>query len=166
MPITDLIPWKREGNKVPVRQERGLSLYDWERDVNRLFDDFFRGWGLAPFGAWEPWEGFSPRVDVVETDREFRVSAELPGMDERDVEVSISHNTLTIRGEKRAEKEDRGENYYHVERSYGSFHRSIPFPCEVDADKANAVFKKGVLTVTLPKVTPGKECKKIDIKVK
>lgn len=162
MPITDLIPWKHD--KAPVQEEKGLAPYDVQQDMRRLFDEFFRGWGLAPLSDWEPWEEFTPRVDVVESERDFQVSAELPGMDEKDVEVTLAHNTLTIKGHKQAEKEERGKNYTHVERSYGSFHRSIPLPCEVDADKVSAVFKKGVLSITLPKTSVGEECKKIAIR--
>ena len=156
MPITDLIPWKK---KEPVQQESQDSprdeeypLLTFQQEVNRLFDDFFRGAALEPFGALdERWTLFSPRVDVVETDAEITVSAELPGLDDKDIEVSLSRGQLTISGEKRQEKEQRGRNYYRSERSFGSFRRSIPLPGEVLTDKVDAVFKNGVLTVTLPK---------------
>jgi len=165
MAITDLIPWKREEKKVPVRREEERPIDVLQQDMNRLFDEFFRGFGLAPFGALgERWDIFSPRVDVVEGDEQIEISVELPGMDEKDIDVSLSRDVLTISGEKREEEERKGENYYHVERSYGSFRRSIPLPCEINADKAEAAFKKGVLTITLPKTAKAQACKRISVK--
>lgn len=121
--------------------------------MNRLFDDFFNDFPLAP----RPGDGglaafsFSPRVDVSETDKEVRVSAELPGMDEKDITVEMDDEAITIRGERKAEKEEKGKNWYTREQSYGSFHRMIPLPASVAGEKANAKFRKGVLTITVPK---------------
>jgi HSP20 family protein len=167
MDITDLIPWKR-GKKVPVRRGEERSLPAVQQDMNRWFDDFFGGFGLTPFHAFfdEPWETFSPKVNVVEGDKEIKVSAELPGMDEKDINVSLSHGVLTINGEKKEEEEHKGKNYYRLERSYGSFQRSIPLPCEVDDSKVEAVFKKGVLTITLPKTPATLAGKKITVKAR
>jgi len=165
MPITDLIPWRK---KVPVeRREETLSgeehrLTLFQHEMNRLFDQFFRGFDLAPFGG--EWAAFSPQVDVVEKDDEIVVSAELPGLDDKDIDVSLSNDTLTIRGEKKEEKEEKGRSYYRAERSYGSFTRSIPLPGEVDASKVDAVFQKGVLTVTLPRSGEARARKKIAVK--
>ena len=171
MPITDLIPWRK---KQPVRQEEERSLQREEhpfltlqQEMNRLFDDFFGGRVLEPFGALgEGWDVFSPQVDVVETDKEIRVSAELPGLDDKDVEVSLSRDVLTISGEKKQEKREKGRDYYRAERSYGSFRRSIPLPAEVDADKVDAVFNKGVLTITLPKKAEAAGRKRITVKAR
>jgi HSP20 family protein len=134
--------------------------------MNRWFDDFFGGFGLTPFRGFfdESWETFSPRVNVVEGDEEIKVSAELPGMDEEDINVSLSQGVLTISGEKKQEEEQKGENYYRLESSYGSFQRSLPLPCEVDESKAEAVFKKGVLTINLPKTADVQLRKRIPIK--
>jgi HSP20 family protein len=133
--------------------------------MNRLFDDFFGGWGLAPFREFpERWDTFSPRMDMVEGDKEVTVSAELPGMDEKEIGVSLSHGVLTISGEKQEKKEDKGKNYYRMERSYGSFQRSVPLPGEVDEAKVEATFKKGVLTITLPKTAAAQARKRITIK--
>jgi HSP20 family protein len=165
MSITDLIPWRREGRKVPVRREEERSPFAFQQEMNRLFDEFFRGWGLAPLrGFDEPWDAFSPRVNVVESDKEVTVSAELPGMDEKEIDVSLSHGVLTISGEKREEKEDKGKNYYRMERSYGSFQRSIPLSSEVDESRAEATFNKGVLTITLPKTAEAQARKRIPIR--
>jgi HSP20 family protein len=140
-------------------------LLTFQQEMNRLFDDFFGRSGLEPFGGWgEGWGLFSPRVDVAETDREVVVSAELPGLDDEDIDVSLSRGMLTISGEKKQEKEKKGRNYYRVERSYGSFQRSVPLPSEVDTGKVDAVFRKGVLTITLPKTAEAKARKRIAIK--
>lgn len=171
MPITDLIPWRK---KQPVRQEEERSLQSAEhplltlqQEMNRLFDDFFGSRALEPFGALgEGWDAFSPQVDVVETDQEIRVSAELPGMDDEDIEVSLSRDVLTISGEKKQEKQEKGRDYYRAERSYGSFRRSVPLPAEVNADKVDAVFSKGVLTITLPKTAETADRKHITVKTK
>lgn len=166
MAITDLVPWKWGEKNVPVKREEENPFYAMRREMDRLFDNFWGGSGLAPFGGFmEQYGAFNPRVDVTENDKEIKVAAELPGLDEKDVEVSLSNDMLTISGEKKAEKEDKGENYYRLERSYGSFQRVIPLPAEIEADKVEATFKNGVLQITLPKLHPGADVsKKIQIK--
>ena len=169
MPITDVIPWKR---KEPDREEGERSLQvredpfiTFQEQMNQMFDDFFRGSGLEPFSAFhEGQDAFSPRVDVVETNKEIKVSVELPGLEEEDIDVGLSQNVLTISGDKRQEKEEKGVSYLRAERSYGSFRRSIPLSGKVDASKADAEFKKGVLTVTLPKLVKAPARKRITIK--
>jgi len=93
----------------------------------------------------------SAGFEVSETDDEIRVKAELPGMDEKDIAVELEENMLVIRGERKAEKETKNRNYHVSEMSYGGYHRSIPLPARIDRDKAKAKFKRGVLTLTLPK---------------
>ncbi len=168
MDIKELVPWKRE--KREERQESssqtGASLNTIRRDMNEMFNDLFRGFGLAPFESSFGTEMrlFSPRVDVVETPEALKVSAELPGMDKDDVNVSLSRDTLTISGEKKSEQEEEGEDYYHMERSYGSFRRSVAVPCEIDDDAIEATFENGVLNIMLPKTDQGKNCRKISVK--
>ncbi len=118
--------------------------------MNRMFDEFFNEpFGLAPMREFG--QKFMPRVDVYEDEKEMRVTAELPGMDEKDIDITLDREVLTIRGEKSSEtKEEKGQ-YHRIERSYGSFERQIPLGMEVDANKVDAEFKKGVLTITLPK---------------
>ena len=112
--------------------------------ISGLFNEFFRGFDeLASI--------YQPRMDVAETDKEIRVSVELPGVTENDVQVDVSENVLTIHGEKRSEQEEQGKHSHRVERSYGSFCRAIELPTEVNQEKVEAVFKQGVLTVTLTK---------------
>ncbi len=152
MSIKDLVP--RIGRKLlPVRREEADPFRDFQRQMNRLFDEFF---GEAPLAErergpeWAP-AAFTPRVDVSETDAEVKVSAELPGMDEKDISVELQDDMLVLRGEKKSEQEEKGKNWFRREQSYGSFHRTIELPAGVDAGKAKAQFKKGVLTFTAPK---------------
>jgi HSP20 family protein len=137
----------------------------FSREVDRLFDDVGRGWALAPFRFYEPKNAgdLVPRLDVSETEREVKVTAELPGMDEKDVTVTLEGDVLTLRGEKKADAEEKGKNFHRVERTYGSFQRVVTLPVEVDATKVAAGFKKGVLTVTLAK-SPAAQTRKIEIK--
>lgn len=138
-----------------------LPLFSLQREMNRMFDTFMRGTELWPLAERElEMEPFHPETDVVETETEYRIKAELPGMDEKDVHVSLAQNTLTIKGEKKEETEDKGKNYYQMERRWGSFYRSVPLAVGIDAAKADASFKKGVLTVTLPKSAEAKKAEK------
>jgi HSP20 family protein len=145
------------------------------REVDRLFDDFGGGWPRllprrTPFdveGSWSramPW-GAVPAVDIVEKDKQFEVTAELPGLDEKDIDVSVANGMLTIKGEKTEEKEEKEKDRYLSERRYGSFERRFRLPEGVDADRIEASFRKGVLIVTLPKSAEGqKQQKKIAVK--
>jgi len=165
MSIKDLIPAFGNKKRLPVRRfDTENPFQALQREMNRIFDNFFRDFRLAPFS--ERFGGMFPQLDIKETDKELKIEAELPGMDDKDIDISLSDNMLTIRGEKRQEKEEKGGRYYHIERSYGAFHRDIPLPCEVETDKVDAVFRKGVLSITLPKKPESKRKeKKIEIKV-
>jgi HSP20 family protein len=142
------------------------------KEVDRLFEDFggdlwprpFRS--LAAFErAWPNKLAASPAVDVSETDRAYEITAELPGMDEKSIEVNVANGGLTIKGEKQEEKEEKKKDYYVSERRYGSFERYFALPEGVDADKIEAAFKNGVLRVTLPKTAEAqKPAKKIEVK--
>jgi len=161
MALKDIINF---GDKsVPVKRDEVDPFALLRRRMDDMFEGFLHGFDLRPF---ESRSGvFSPSIDVVENDKDIRISAELPGMEEKDIDVSLSRDSLTIKGEKREEKEDKGKGYYRMERSYGSFSRTLPLPSEIDQDKVKATFKKGVLTVTLPKTEKAiKETKRIDIK--
>jgi HSP20 family protein len=163
MNMKDLVPWSRERRNVPVRQEEDNPFYSLQRSINQVFDNFlFEGFGRSPFSLLT---SFSPRLDVSETDKEFHITAELPGMDEKDVEISLSDNFLTLKGEKKDENQQKRKDYYRMERSYGMFERTIPIPEGIDSNKVEASFKKGLLTVTLPKTAEyQKERKRIPIK--
>lgn len=121
-------------------------------EVNRLFNSFF---GEVNFPNWlnnaREMVGVRPAVDVVDTGKEYSVTAELPGMDAKDVEVSLADRYLTIKGEKKQEKKEEKEGYFRTERSYGSFNRVVTLPENANFEKAEARFDKGVLTITMPK---------------
>ncbi len=173
-------------SKVPVKtagkaQGRASALQAWRpfeslhREIDRLFEDFDRDLWTLPFGRpvfeiepfWgreEAW-GAEPSVDIVEKDDAFEVTAELPGLDEKNVEVKLVDGGLTIKGEKQEEKEEKKKGYYLHERHYGAFERSFTLPEGVDADKIEAAFRNGLLKVTLPKTAEAqKAVKKIDVK--
>jgi HSP20 family protein len=139
-----------ETGKTTVKTREPTNLFDsFRQEMDKLFDDFFGGFDLRPFPT-KP-DTFIPQIDVVDTDKEIRLSAELPGMDDKDIEVSLTNDTLIIRGEKKEDTERKGKGYYHSERTYGSFTRTVPLPIEVDTANVEASFKKGVLTIRLPK---------------
>ncbi len=153
MALPSLWRWNRGGRSVPVRRDDN-PLATLQRDMNRLFEDFWRGFDL-PLPFEERWGAFTPRVDVEETDGEVQVTAELPGLEEKDFDVSLSGDTLVLRGEKREERKNRTRGWR--ERSYGAFERLIPLPCEIDAEHVSAQFKNGVLHVRLPKSAEARE---------
>jgi HSP20 family protein len=146
MSVRDLIPRMRARSPV-VSRESANPLMALHQEMNRLFDDFWRDFDGNDASLTRSF-GF-PHVEVSETDRELKVEAELPGMDEKDLEVLLDNGVLTLRGEKKSETEDKNRRV--SERYYGRFERQIPLPAEVQEDKVNASFKKGVLTVTLAK---------------
>ena len=133
------------------------------QEMDRLFDDFTRGTGLhleAGFPATP-----SMRLDVTETDDAFSVTAELPGVDEKDVEVTLADDMLTIKGEKKQERAEKKKDYHLQERSWGAFERRVMVPFHADPAKVAATFKKGVLTVTVPKPAEAKaHIRKIEVK--
>jgi HSP20 family protein len=141
-------------------------------DMDRLFDRFARGFGLPSLRKtadleppWRPFIFSAPPIDMSEDDKAYKISAELPGLDAKDIEVSVSGDRLVLKGEKRQEQEQKNKNYHLSERTYGSFERSFELPVSVDRDKIAADFSKGVLTITLPKtVTMQRQQKKIEIK--
>ena len=146
----ELAPWRPFGELSSLR-----------REMDKLWD---RSLGETPFGRTFP-EMWSPSVDIAETKDNFVVKAELPGLEAKDVNVSISGDILTIKGEKKAEEEEKDEHYHRIERYSGSFQRVFQLSSGVKADKIEANFDKGVLKVTLPKVEEAKK-KEIEVKVK
>jgi HSP20 family protein len=155
MAIKNLITKLGRGReRLPQRREEvDDPFHSFQRDMNRLFDNFFAGFPLATREATGDFglSTFSPRVNVSENDKEVTVSAELPGIDEKDITVEMNDSAVTIRGEKKKEQEEKGKNWYRMEQSYGFFHRSIPLPASFDGAKAKAQFKKGLLTIAIPK---------------
>jgi HSP20 family protein len=137
-----------------VRWHRARDMHTMHHAMNRLVRDFFRG-GLQDKGTSRR-DGWTPAVDMYEGDEAFTLTAELPGFSKDDVQVEIKDNRLTLRGERKREAEVKEAQYHRVERVYGGFLRSIRLPAMVDADKAEAVFKDGVLKLTLPKAEEAK----------
>jgi HSP20 family protein len=151
MSVRDLIPWGRNSAApATYRQPEQNPFLALHREMNRLFEDAFRDFGgaLGPFGTAFSGAGW-PSVEISETEKDVTVTAELPGLDEKDVEVLLEDDALVLRGEKRAETEDKDRAFN--ERFYGRFERVIPLGAEVDEGQISANFKNGVLTVKLPK---------------
>ncbi|HLH11284.1 MAG TPA: Hsp20/alpha crystallin family protein [Methylovirgula sp.] len=164
MNIRSLIPVGRERSNVPASLAPFASL---QHEIDRLFDDFGRN--FFDFGRSFPGlpslrsADFVPRMNVSETDKMIEISAELPGLEEKDVDINFADDMLTIRGERKEEKEEKDKDYKIFERSYGAFARSVALPPGTDPNKIKANIDKGVLKVTVEKPTP-KVAKKIDVK--
>jgi HSP20 family protein len=159
--MRDLVPWGRQSDSAPTlhRGEQGNPVWSLRREMDRLFDDMFgrslmsSGWGRATM-SW-------PSVEVNESDKEVRVTAELPGMSDKDVDVHFEDGVLTLRGEKKSETEDKDRGY--SERYYGHFERRLALPSSVTGEGCNASFRDGVLTVTLPKSEEAARGRRIEI---
>src|SRR5512140_3921421 len=141
MATKHLVPW--------WKREKGLAepspFAALQKEMNELLENFMGGRMEAGM------EEFLPKVDMTESETEVNVSAEVPGMEEKDLDISIGEGVLTIKGEKKHEKEEKAEGSYRLERSYGSFRRDVALPCKVEAEKVKASLAKGVLHVVLPK---------------
>ena len=140
-------------------------LVSLRNEMDRLFDTFLR----EPFGAidWPHWGGgkWSPAVEMAEDEKELTVRAELPGIDPKDLDVSVVDNHLVLSGEKKESSETKEKGVYHSETRYGSFRRTLPLPEGVDTEHVDAQYANGVLTLHLPKTAPPPQ-KKIEVKVK
>jgi HSP20 family protein len=147
MDLRTLVPWTRMASAPSRRTEEGrhpfLSLH---RDVNRLFDEFFRGFD-APAGNGGAWAAGWPQVDVTDTGKEIRLVAELPGLEEKDIDITLADGVLTLQGEKKAASEES----HYSERWYGRFRRSFQLGPDIDPDKVSATFRNGVLSLTVEK---------------
>jgi HSP20 family protein len=129
--------------------------------LQREMEDMFGGLPVWPWAERE--RGWAPAIDMIDHDEEIVVRADLPGLEDKDIEVTVQDGTLVIRGERKEEKEEKKEDYYYSERTHGAFARTLTLPATVEADKVKATFKKGVLEVHLPKAKEAKG-KKIEIK--
>jgi HSP20 family protein len=137
------------------------DLFGIQREMNRMFDGFFRSTQDEDYTL----SSWTPAVDITEHDDEYSVKVELPGVNKDDVKLTLENNILTIRGEKKQEKETKKENYHRIERCYGSFQRSFTLPNAIKSERIDASFKDGILTVILPKAEEAKP-KQIEVKVK
>lgn len=162
MELNDLVPFRHRRRQL-ARSGAASPFNLMHEEMDRLFEDF-----LPQFSGGLDFDnrtGLLALVDLSETDDALELSADLPGMKEDDIDVTLRDGSLIISGERKHEEEEKKKNYYRSERAYGSFTRAIPLPCEVDEDRIDAQFKKGVLTVHMPKSSRAKENqRKIEIK--
>ena len=168
--IVTKLPIKQEKSGAPTAAELWRPFETLRGEIDRMFDDvgrsFWPSWGRPLRGAaFEMPSLLTPAVDVVESDKSYEITTELPGMNEKNIEVKLADGVLTIKGEKQQDKEEKQRNYYRRERSYGAFERSFEVPETVEVDKIEASFSKGVLKLMLPKkVEAQKPAKKIEVK--
>jgi HSP20 family protein len=146
MALHELLPVKF-GSSL-ARRERERPIESLHEEMEDLFNRFFFGSEIEPYTGSRT---FLPSVNVSEDDKEILITADLPGLDRKDIDVTVTKDSLTIKGEKKEENEEKGKNFYRMERSYGSFQRVLPLTTEIDEDKMKASFKNGVLKVVLPK---------------
>ena len=161
MQIKDLIPWARKDGAPDAKSSEDNPMATLQREMNHVFENF---WNRVGQFEW-PWGSDEAKSDMVETDKAIEVSIELPGMEMKDIEVTVNDDMLTVKGEKRIERQEEKKGYYLSERSYGAIYRTIPLPPGVDGEKAQASFKNGVLTIKLPQ-TPEAQAKVKRIEVK
>lgn len=187
MNIKKLAPWnwfkkeeEQSGTSIPVQYRdavaqhpqggTGNPIVQLHREIDGLFKNALRGLGVPPFRSnfFIPLttEGLlKPQVDIGATDKEYSITVEVPGVSEKDVKVEISDNTMTIRGEKQQEKEEKEKGYYRIERSYGSFQRVLSLSEDADQDDVKVTFNKGVLTVKMPRrALPKSDVKQVEIR--
>ncbi len=152
----DLLPWRRE-------EEETSSLptpWLFRREFDDMIERFFGDDSMITRGSLG--RIFTPAVNIAENENEITVTAEIPGMEKNDLDVSLTGDMLTIKGEKKVEHEEKSDNFHRFERSYGSFSRSLSLPCDVQHDKVDARYKNGVLTLKLPKA---EQCKSKSVKI-
>lgn len=164
MALEDIVPFRNRKRSLARRDSnQDYPFFALRHGLDRLFEDFFKGFDIEPFGGTAM--TFVPRLSVEDKENQIEITAELPGLDEKDIDISIVDDVLTIRGEKKDESEEKGKDYYRSERLYGAFSRSIQLPAGTDDSKIAASVKKGVLTVTVPK-SPQVQAKRKKIEVK
>ncbi len=161
--------WKKEQEKPTVesienKKESYLTPRDFFQSFQETIDEFFNEFPYPEIFSKE--RSFFPKIDISENDKEIVIKADVPGIDEKDLDISISKDAVIIQGEKKYEHEEKQTNYYKKERSYGSFRRVIPLPVQIDESKVEATYKNGVVTLRLPKSLESlKQTKKIPIKI-
>lgn len=171
MALGEMVPWRWGSLRRSGRDEKAVEGFRGEiaslhREMDRLFESLWNdGFSSSLLSRDWPLTDVMPQLDVTEDDKSFSIKVDLPGMDEKDVDVTLSDRLITIRGKKEEDEETREKDYYRRERTYGSFRRSIEIPAAVDASKIDASFRKGVLTINLPKTREAQEkVKHIEVK--
>jgi HSP20 family protein len=164
------LPIRSAGPGTPERQLQG-PIGQLHQEMDQLFDHFFRGFGVGPFRSSAPFSSaltdglLKPTLDIGANDKEYAISIEVPGVEQKDIKLEIANSTLTISGEKRQKTEEKEKNYYRMERSYGSFQRILSLPEDADQNGIEANFKNGVLNITMPrKKLAASDVRQIDIK--
>jgi HSP20 family protein len=155
-------PGGRKGERVPIGRRPKHPLVTVREMMDKVMDTFLEPLVRVGPSEWRS-DPFRPSVDVIEEENQVRVEVEMPGVDPKDVEVSVGENSVTIRGEKKVELKDEDKSYHRTERPFGSFQRTIALPIEVDTERAVAAFKHGVLKITFPKTEQTR--KKVPIKI-
>ncbi len=151
------LPWRK-------KQEETYPVMDLKKHIDDVFENFWKSpFGWSDSASLMKTTDFNPRVEVTETEKEIKVTAELPGMTEKDIEVTIDDNTLVLKGEKKQEEEKKEGEHHYTERRYGSFYRSMLLPPNILSDKIDASFKKGILVLTIPKEEQVESRKRIEI---
>jgi len=160
-----LIPWRDKPQSLERQEDRFDPFVSFRREVDRMFDDFFSGFGRRAVGSpFGPWSTATPSMDLTDNEKEIVVTAEMPGLDEKDFEVTVSGDLLTLKGEKKDENEHRNGDAYYMERRFGSFSRSVRLPFEVKDEKVDARYEKGVLTIRVPKPADlQRQARRIDV---
>ncbi len=167
--MSKLVPWRKKNEPVSMEQRPAHPFEVLHRQMNDLFEDFFKDFSHPRLPSlWQggsDWGVVAPRFEVAETEKAVQVTAELPGMDEKDIEVTLDDNVLTVKGEKKQEREEKNKQFFLSERSYGQFQRVLTLPAGIEADKIKAQFKKGVLSLSIPKTAQARtEAKRIEVK--
>lgn len=161
MRLTDLSPWK--WNEKHQLARGGESFTSLQKEINQLLDSFFEEGPIKTLARGGNVMAV-PKLDLSETDQELHVTVELPGLKEADIDVEFTGDALRIRGEKKDERDEKQHNFHRVERTFGMFERIVPIPVDVDRDKVQAIFKHGVLNITLPKSVAAPTTQKIAVK--
>ena len=163
--IRSLVPWRGGSQSPAARDDFFDPFLNFRREVDHIFDSFLEGFGARSAAAGNGWLSLAPAVDVAKSEKELVITAEMPGVSEKDVEVTLTDDLLTIKGEKKAEREQKDGNYTYAERRYGSFSRSVWLPFQAGDVEIDAKYDKGVLTIRVPKPADAqKAARRIEVK--
>ena len=167
MDLKSLVPWRNNKTNLPATREDYFDPFvTFRREMDRMFEDFFTGFGGGrALQDAKGWTAATPMIDVAETDKDVVVTAELPGLSDKDFEVTLARDLLTIKGEKKSEHEEKNGDATYMERRYGSFVRTVRLPFEVGNEKVDAKFDNGVLNLRVPKPADAlKAVRRIEVK--
>jgi HSP20 family protein len=166
MEFKSLVPRREKSHSPATRDEFFEPFETFRREMDRMFDDLFNNFGRRSLGLPAGgWQGVAAAIDVTETDKELVVTAELPGLDQKDLEVTLTGDVIAIKGEKKAEQEQKDGDHYYMERRFGAFSRAVRLPFEVKDENVQAKYDKGVLTIRVPKPAEAQRApRRIDVR--